>query len=182
MNAKKIFALLLSLLLVMSTLTGVMVAFADTADKFAPTNEEKLDLVTGEQSAALGSFGPGQSFGAKVVIPAGKRLTQINFHALATYNTNINNIVFRAYQWDTDYKTTVAGPVLAETTVVNHSDNAPLDVQLPTNRNLTGELLWVATYVSGASQMTPLAFDGTLNDGVICFANGANGMFLFLPA
>ncbi|MBQ4113171.1 MAG: hypothetical protein IJD38_10280 [Clostridia bacterium] len=85
MNAKKILTLLLALLMVLSCLSAVMVASADeSADKFAPTNEEKTQLYTGDQGAALGGFGPGKSFGAKVTVPAGKRLTQINFHALAT--------------------------------------------------------------------------------------------------
>lgn len=173
MNAKKIFALLMSLALILTTLSGVLMVSADeTADKFAPTNEEPVEMFTGTQTTPHGGYGPGQSFGAKVNVAEGKRLTQINFHSLPTYNTNVNHISFRVYQWDTDYKTSVAGGVLAEAVVINHVDNAALDVKLPTNRNLTGELLWVATYVSGQSQMTPLAFDGTLTDGVICFANG----------
>jgi hypothetical protein len=65
--------------------------------------------------------------------------------------------------------------VLAQTTIYNHADNAPLDVILPTNRNLTGELLWTATYVDGGSQMTPWGTDGTGVEGVIYFGNGAPG-------
>ena len=114
MNAKKIFALLMSLALILTTLSGVLMVSADeTADKFAPTNEEKADMYTGTQGDPYGGFGPGKSFGAKVSVPAGKRLTQINFHALATYNTNVNQILFNVYQWDTDYATTVAGKILA---------------------------------------------------------------------
>ena len=182
MNAKKIFALLMSLALILTTLSGVLMVSADeTADKFAPTNEEKTDMYTGTQGDPYGGFGPGKSFGAKVSVPAGKRLTQINFHALATYNNNVNQILFNVYQWDTDYATTVAGNILAQAVVNNHTDNAALDVKLPTNRNLTGELLWTATYVSGASQMTPWGFkDGALNDGVICYNNGtASSGFCF---
>ena len=180
MNAKRIFALVLSLLMVLTSFAAVMSVSAEE-DKFAPTNEEPVEVFTGTQTVPHGGYGIGKSFGAKVSVPAGKRLTQINFHSLPTYNTNVNRIAFRVYQWDTDYKTSVAGGVLAETVVVNHVDCAPLDVQLPTNRNLTGELLWTATYLSGESQMTPLAFDGTLADGVICFANGsvASTPFMF---
>ena len=113
MNAKRIFALVLALLMVLTSFAAVMSVSAEE-DKFAPTNEVKEQMYTGEQGAApLGGFGPGKSFGAMCSIPAGKRLTQINFHALATYNTNTNYIEFRVYQWDTDYKTTVSGPVLA---------------------------------------------------------------------
>ena len=174
MNAKKILTLLLALLMVLSCLSAVMVASADeSADKFAPTNEEKTQLYTGDQGAALGGFGPGKSFGAKVTVPAGKRLTQINFHALATYNTNTNYIEFRVYQWNTDYRTTVSGPVLAVTSKRNQVDNAPLDVILPTNRNLTGELLWIATYIEGESQMTPWGTNGEGVDGVTYFSNGS---------
>ena len=154
MNAKRIFALALTLLMVLTSLTAVMFVSAEE-DKFAPTNEEQTQMYMGEQGAALGGYGPGKGFGAMVSVPAGKRLTQINFHALATYNNNDNYIEFKVYQWDTDYKTTVAGPVLAMFTKRNQVDNAALDVVLPTNRNLTGDLLWVATYVSGDAQMTP---------------------------
>ena len=174
MNAKRILALLLSVLMLAACFTTVAIA-DETADKFAPTNEEPIQLYEGGQGAAYGSFGKGSSFGAKVTVAAGKRLTQINFHALATYNNNTNHIVFKVYQWDTDYATSVKGKVLAQATVRNHADNAPLDVKLPTNRNLTGELLWTATYVDGGSQMTPWGTDGTGAEGVIFFGNGAPG-------
>ena len=174
MNAKRILAVLLSVLMVAACLVS-LVSADETADKFAPTNEEEINLTDGGQAAAYGGFGKGQSFGAKVVVPAGKRLTQINFHAFATYNTNVNHIVFKVYQWNTDYKTSVAGPVLAQTTVMNHTDNAPLNVILPTNRNLTGELLWTATYVDGASQMTPWGSDGNAAEGTLFFSNGTAG-------
>ena len=174
MNAKRILAVLLSVLMVAACLVS-LVSADETADKFAPTNEEEINLTDGGQAAAYGGFGKGQSFGAKVVVPAGKRLTQINFHAFATYNTNVNHIDFKVYQWNTDYKTSVAGPVLAQTTVMNHTDNAPLNVILPTNRNLTGELLWTATYVDGASQMTPWGSDGNAAEGTLFFSNGTAG-------
>jgi hypothetical protein len=172
MNAKRIFALVLSLLMVLTSFAAVMSVSAEE-DKFAPTNEEKEQMYTGEQGSALGSFGPGKSFGAMVSIPAGKRLTQINFHALATYNNNTNYIEFRVYQWDTDYKTTISGPVLAVASKRNQVDNAALDVILPTNRNLTGDLLWVATYVEGESQMTPWATNGGPVGTAVYFANGS---------
>ena len=172
MNAKKIFALLLSVLMVVTCFAGMLSVSADEADKFAPTNEEPIQLYDGAQGQALGGYSKGQSFGAKVTVAEGKRLTQINFHALATYSTNTNRIVFRVYQWNTDYKTTVEGPVLAQTTIINQVDNAPLDVILPTNRNLTGELLFTATYEDGASQMTPWKTDGNGAEGVEFFANG----------
>ncbi len=174
MNAKRIFALLLSVLMVVTCFTA-LVSADDAADKFAPTNEEPIQLYEGGQGAAYGSFGKGNSFGAKVTVAAGKRLTQINFHALATYNNNTNEILFRVYQWNTDYATTVKGQVLAQTTIYNHADNSPLDVILPTNRNLTGELLWTATYVDGGSQMTPWGTDGTGAEGVLFFGNGSSG-------
>lgn len=173
MNAKKVLTLLLSILMVLSCLSAVMVVSADeTADKFAPTNEEPLQLYTGEQGPALGGFGKGQSFGIKVTVPAGKRLTQMNFHALATYNNNTNYIVFRVYQWDTDYATTVKGSVLGMTAKNNQVDNSPLDVVFPTNRNMTGDLLIVATYEYEQSQMTPWTAQGGGVDGVTYFANG----------
>jgi hypothetical protein len=172
MNAKRIFALVLSLLMVLTSFAAVMSVSAEE-DKFAPTNEEKEQMYTGEQGSALGGFGPGKSFGAMVSIPAGKRLTQINFHALATYNNNTNYIEFKVYQWDTDYKTTISGPVLAVASKRNQVDNAVLDVILPTNRNLTGDLLWVATYVEGESQMTPWATNGGPVGTAVYFANGS---------
>ena len=180
MNAKRIFALVMSLLMVLTSFAAVMSVSAED-DKFAPTNEEKTQMyVDGEQGSALGGFGPGQSFGALVSVPEGKRLTQINFHALATYNTNTNHIEFKAYQWDTDYKTTVSGPVLAMATKRNQNDNAPLDVVFPTNRNLTGDILWVATYINGESQMTPWCANGGPVGTAVYFANGSEcAAFMF---
>ena len=172
MNAKRIFALVMSVLMVMTSFAAVMSVSAEE-DKFAPTNEVKEQMYMGEQSGPLGGYGPGKSFGAMVSIPEGKRLTQINFHSLATYNNNTNYIEFKVYQWDTDYKTSVAGPVLAMATKRNQVDNAPLDVILPTNRNLTGDLLWVATYVSGDSQMTPWSASEGGVGTALYFANGS---------
>lgn len=171
MNAKRIFALVLSLLMVMASFTAVMSVSAEE-DKFAPTNEEKSQMYTGDQGDALGAYGKGSSFGAMVALPEGKRLTQINFHSLATYNNNQNQIMFQVFQWDTDYATSVKGNVLAQVTIYNHNDNAALDLKLPTNRNLTGELLWVATYVDGGSQMTPWTANGGPVGDALYFANG----------
>ncbi|MBO5511955.1 MAG: hypothetical protein J6B24_09500 [Clostridia bacterium] len=171
MNAKRIFALVLSLLMVMASFTAVMSVSAEE-DKFAPTNEEKSQMYTGDQGDALGAYGKGSSFGAMVALPEGKRLTQINFHSLATYNNNQNQIMFQVFQWDTDYATSVKGNVLAQVTIYNHADNAALDLKLPTNRNLTGELLWVATYVDGGSQMTPWTANGGPVGDALYFANG----------
>ena len=174
MNAKKILTLLLSLLMVLSCLSAVMVVSADeTADKFAPTNEEQIDLYEGEQSSALGGFSNGQSVAVKVTVPAGKRLTQLNFPALATYNNNTNRIEFAVYQWDTNYATTVKGNVLGMTVKNNQVDNAPLDVVFPTNRNMTGELLIVATYRYETSQMTPWTANGGAKNDAVFFANGS---------
>ena len=58
---KKLIALILSVLMVLTCLSAALVVSADeTADKFAPTNEEKIDLFEGEQGAALGGFGNGE--------------------------------------------------------------------------------------------------------------------------
>lgn len=170
MNAKRIFALLLSVLMVVTCFAGMLTVSAEE-DKFAPTNEEPVDLHDGSNGGVLGNFAKGNSFGVKVTIESGKRLTQVNFPTLATYNTNINTIAFRVYQWDTDYATTVAGQILGQTIIINHVDNAPLDVIMPTNRNMTGEILITATYVDGASSMTPVVSTGNALDGVQFFSN-----------
>ena len=44
MNAKKIFALLLSVLMVVTCFAGMLTVSADEEDKFAPTNEELIVL------------------------------------------------------------------------------------------------------------------------------------------
>ena len=179
MNAKRIFALVMSVLMVFASFAAVMSVSAEE-DKFAPTNEVKEQMYMGEQGAALGGYGPGKGFGAMVSVPEGKRLTQINFHALATYNNNNNVIEFKVYQWDTDYATSIKGPVLAVATKRNQVDNAALDVVFPTNRNLTGDLLWVATYVSGDTQMTPWSASEGGVGTALYFANGSEcGAFCF---
>lgn len=173
MNAKKIIALALTLLMTLSCLSGMLMVSAEGEDKYAPTNEEKTQMFNGEKGEAIGGHGVGTSFGAKITIPEGKRLTQINFPFLATYGSNNNQILFQVYQWDTDYDTTVSGPVLAQFTKINQVDNAVLDVKLPENRNLTGELLWTATYVTGDKQMTPWgASDETAAENVTYFSHG----------
>ena len=96
MNAKRIFALVLALMMVMTSFAAVLSVSAEE-DKFAPANEEKIQMYVGNQGQALGGGGKGTSFGAMVSVPDGKRLTQINFHALATYNTNENHKAIGEY-------------------------------------------------------------------------------------
>lgn len=179
MNAKKILAMVLSLLMVMATLSAVFTVSADETP-FDPNNQEEIQLYKGGQSSALGGFGKGATVGGKVTVPEGKRLVQVNFPAFATYNSNENYILFQVYQWDTDYATSVKGPVLAQTAKKNHTDNAPMYVVFPYTRNMTGELLWVATYVDGATQMTPWAASEGGVDDVIYFADGGKtSAFMF---
>ena len=68
MNAKRIFALVMSVLMVMTSFAAVMSVSAEE-DKFAPTNEVKEQMYMGEQSGALGGYGPGKSFGAMSLFP-----------------------------------------------------------------------------------------------------------------
>ena len=56
MNAKRILAVLLSVLMVAACLVS-LVSADETADKFAPTNEEEINLTDGGQAAAYGGFG-----------------------------------------------------------------------------------------------------------------------------
>ena len=84
-----------------------------------------------------------------------------------------NRIEFAVYQWDTNYATTVKGNVLGMAEKKNQVDNAPLDVVFPTNRNMTGELLIVATYRYETSQMTPWTADGGAKNDAVFFANGS---------
>lgn len=172
---KKFVAMLLSVLMAISCLSGMIFVSAEdeTEDKFAPVNEEQIKMYEGDQGSALGSFGKGDSFGARFTVEEGKRLTQINFHALATYSNNVNTIVFRVYQWNTDYQTTVQGEILAQTTKNNQVDNDPYDMIIPTNRSLSGELLFVATYEDGEKQMTPWMANGGGVENVTYFGKGA---------
>ena len=173
MNAKKLFALLLSALMVLTCFAAVVTVSADEADKFAPENEELINLYEGEQAGALGDFGKGSSVAIRFTVDSGKRLTQLNFHSLATYSNNVNLIRVQVFQWNEDYRTTIKGDVLAMFEKRNHVDNQPFDAVFPTNRNMTGELLVVVTYVDGEKSMTPWTFTGTAADGVAYFANGS---------
>ena len=95
MNIKRIMALALALIMVLACMSALLTVSAEETDKFAPANEELTQMYGGEKGDALGACGTGESFGAKITVPEGKRLTQINFPFLATYSNNVNTIVFR---------------------------------------------------------------------------------------
>ncbi len=47
---------------------------------------------------------------------------------LSSYDNNVGTITFDVYRWDTDYATTLKGPVLASDSAVNFQDNSMCDV------------------------------------------------------
>ena len=58
MNAKKFFALLLSALMVITCFAGMLTVSADEEDKFAPTNEELIELYDGLTPTNAPAVGP----------------------------------------------------------------------------------------------------------------------------
>ena len=93
-NFKKLLALVLSALMVISCLSGMMIASAEeAADPNAPQNVEEVKLFNGNNVGPHGKYTANQSVGVKITVPEGKRVVKIAFSNLAFY-ANGDNISY----------------------------------------------------------------------------------------
>ena len=171
-NFKKLLALMLSVLMVVSCLSGMVFAEGEeVTDPNAPVNVEDVQLWGGDGGGATGYFGPGTDIATKVTVPAGKRVISFLVENMATYTDSVNKIQAKAYVWNTDYATTVAAAPIATANFVDHQDNQNFIFTLPNDLSAEGEILFVVAYLEGATGLTP--WNATEKaEGVTYFQNG----------
>ena len=171
-NLKKLLALVLSVLMVASCLTGMVFAEGEEiTDPNAPANVEDVKLWGGDGGGATGYFGPNTGIATKITVPAGKRVISFLVENMATYADSVNKIQANAYVWNTDYATTVAAAPIATANFVDHQDNQDFIFTLPNDLSAEGEILFVVTYVEGATGLTPWNATEKV-EGVTYFQNG----------
>jgi len=103
------------------------------------------------------------------------RLTSLGMHC-PSFGNNIGNITFKLFQWNKDYKTTIAGKVLAEKTYENFDDNVYISLAVP--GNVGGDLLlllcnpvekvaaWINPPTGGGGANATLYIDGEVREGM----------------
>ena len=171
-NFKRLLALVLSVLMVASCLTGMVFAEGEEiTDPNAPANVEDVKLWGGDGGGATGYFGPNTGIATKITVPAGKRVISFLVENMATYADSVNKIQANAYVWNTDYATTVAAAPIATANFVDHQDNHDFIFNLPNDLSAEGEILFVVTYVEGATGLTPWNATEKV-EGVTYFQNG----------
>ncbi len=152
-------------------LEGYVEEEEETVDPLLPVNVEEKALFSGNQTGPAGYFGGGTGVGVKIAVPAGRRMISFKLNNMATYSNSVNKISVKVYGWNTNYATTVAGEVLAETVMVDHEDNSDLVYNFPNNLSLEGEILVTVNYIEGETGLTPWSVDGAPAEGVTYFAN-----------
>ena len=133
------------------------------------TEQQTIDL--GVRDAGGPFKGMERNFGQK--LPLGSAfLEQVKINALASYaDGNKNTWVFRIWQWDTDYSTTVSGELLFELYGENHMDNSDFVVDIPIELMISGDVYYELTYLSGAGGFTGWAAN-SLVSGVESYVGG----------
>ena len=181
-NFKKLLALVLSALMVISCLSGMMIASAEeAADPNAPKNVEEVKLFNGNNVGPHGKYTANQSVGVKITVPEGKRVVKIAFSNLAFYANGDNKIKIEVFKWKGDYASSVNGKVLAGKEVGDHPNNTTYAFELPNELSVDGEVLFRLTYISGPDGMTPWKAEGAA-DGVTFYANGNEAAPYFVAA
>lgn len=187
----------LSVLLGLSMLAGLFVlpaAAEDSApetsalpDVDAPsflTDEEHdtgFETVSFSKNGMEGSpftSGLNNPWGYYFKLDESKKLTRISITDHATYSTNVNKGTYTLYQWQGDYKKTVASKPLVKIDLVNAQDHNDLVMDVPAELNATGELYFEVVATEGAGYTPWLARGGAVTEipgiatGIQCYQKG----------
>ncbi len=139
----------------------------------APETDDPTDVVLAEgQGSPFAGHKAGESFAVRYNVGDDRRLTAVKSHSLATYTAACQQLTHAVYQWNTDYSTTVAGKPLYTWIEKDHQDNAPLNVEIPDDLSLTGDLLFVTTVNQADNGITYWKAQNVVSDSATFFDNG----------
>lgn len=166
MNAKRILAFILSVLMVISCVPNVVFAtegdevsaIADTATRSNTVTVKMFDTeVTGD--GRYFGITNGGSFGAKFTLPSDHRLTQIRVHSLAAYGDSAVNLHFYLYSGSTYGQ----GTLLNHVTIPSHADNADLVINIGVDEYYEGSLWFKVVKESGKQAVSPVRANKSVN-------------------
>ena len=133
------------------------------------TTSEAVNLATGHGAPFSGA--PNNYFGQRYDIGEAI-LKKVSITDMATYaDGNTNTWSFKVWQWNTDYETTVAGTPLFEISGENHTDNTTFNMDIPTDKFITGDIYYEISYDSGSGCFTGWTAD-TVMEGVETYVAG----------
>ena len=163
---KKIFSLLLSALLLLTTLAGALSGMT-----FSAAAAEDISGVRVIEFARNGTGGSpymsglNNPVGYAFTLDPEVRLLEINIPDFATYSNNVNRGTFKLYEWKGDRSSTVAAKPLAEREITNHADHSDLILEIPAEAKVTGALYFEVICLEGSSY-TPWNAEGGLIDPI----------------
>ena len=111
-----------------------------TARPMGDTGLEVMHLDRGSSNGQPYMSGANKPFGYHIVLDSSKKLTGITVPEMATYGVNTNRGVVEVYTWQGDYASTVANDPVYTRELVNHRDHQNVEVNIPENLKLTGDL------------------------------------------
>ena len=133
------------------------------------TTDDVINLATGHGAPFSGA--PNNYFGQRYDIGEAI-LKKVSIADMATYaDGNTNTWSFKVWQWDTDYATTVAATPLFEANGENHPDNTTFNMDIPTNKFISGDIYYEISYDSGSGCFTGWTAD-TVTEGVETYMAG----------
>ncbi len=106
--------------------------------------------------------------GARYTIPNGNKLARVGV-SCPSYNNSIGSLTFKVYKWDTDYATTTKQEPVAQSTIVDYTDNSLVTIDIPAGIILTGEILF--TVSDPVETVGVYKYSGT-TAGVTTYMNG----------
>lgn len=136
--------------------------------------DEGFELAGG-QGSPFAAHGAGQSFAVRVGLANGRRLAAFKSFAMATYSAPCQQITYTVYVWDTDYATTLKSAPVYTYVEKDHADNAPVNVAIPKELNLTGDVLIVTTCDQADAGITYWMASEQKYENATFFDNGVEG-------
>ena len=148
---KRFFALLISTIILMSCASAEIFAAEQMPLKIYPlyegTEENRAHVLHGEAKQNY--------FGQKFTVPSGNYLTGISLSVATYVDGNVNHGTFKVYKWRRDYSTTVSAPPIFSADIVNHVDNATINIPIPFSLGAEGNLYYEMTYLEGNAVYSP---------------------------
>ena len=162
---KKIFSLLLSALLLLTTLAGALSGMTFSAAAEDISGVRVIEFARNGTGGSPYMSGLNNPVGYAFTLDPEVRLLEINIPDFATYSNNVNRGTFKLYEWKGDRNSTVAAKPLAEREITNHADHSDLILEIPAEAKVTGALYFEVICLEGSSY-TPWNAEGGLIDPI----------------
>ena len=182
MNAKRILAFVLSVLMVITCVPNIVFATGGdevnavedaVKDPYEYDGDQSLDMYRGDEDGYQAGMTVGKNFGASFPLGIDRRLKSISF-PLWTYGNNNNYIKVELWS-GSQYG---SGSLLYREFFRNHQDGQVLTLHIPKEKSFEGNLWFCVTLMEGTGMISPKGVPASAN-GASCHWNNAIRPFKF---